>query len=393
MNSLFRFGPCALAGTLLRLASAVACHCPARGASSGTAVSDQRPCGQPNGRSQANARRLQRRQLQGRLRGLPQAGPRPARRSAPGGRRPEHGRRSASSGSTGSTRSTPCWKTSIKVHKENWRLLWAAAQHYMNIPHQGFIVAGKFYRGKHRGGGKVVNADRARPRPRPATDGPGHAAGHEGRQPRRGGQLPAVAGRHAAEQPRLQRGVAAAIPDRPDGAARLRGRLGLLSRRPPARRSTPTASRSSTTCPRASRRPRPTASAGGGASSRRSSSTRSGSTRCGCSSPSSCCNQFGVQTMAEYGWRFGRMETDDTQEGRERHLRPAHAGRGRDDRPAGHRHQAVQAARRVQLHQDLPADRRRAEDRLRPSRRWSSWPRSSRTAGSIPRRPSTGGGC
>ena len=42
--------------------------------------------------------------------------------------------------------------------------------------------------------------------------------------------------------------------------------------------------------------------------------TRSGSTRCGCSSPTSCWNQFGVQTMAHYGWRFGRMATDDTKE-------------------------------------------------------------------------------
>ena len=68
---------------------------------------------------------------------------------------------------------------------------------------------------------------------------------------------------------------------------------------------------------------RTTASGGDGASSRRSSSTRSGPTRCGCSSPISSSSQFGVQTMAEYGWRFGRMATDDTQGGRERHLRPA----------------------------------------------------------------------
>ena len=39
-------------------------------------------------------------------------------------------------------------------------------------------------------------------------------------------------------------------------------------RQRPARRSTPTAIRSSITCPRVSRRPRPTASAGGGVSSR-----------------------------------------------------------------------------------------------------------------------------
>jgi len=46
----------------------------------------------------------------------------------------------------------------IKVHKANWRLLWAAAQNYMSVPHHGFIVAGEFWRGNKRGGGRVVNA-------------------------------------------------------------------------------------------------------------------------------------------------------------------------------------------------------------------------------------------
>ncbi len=46
----------------------------------------------------------------------------------------------------------------IAVHKDNWRLLWAAARNYMEVEHQGFMIAGKFERGPHRGGGKVVNA-------------------------------------------------------------------------------------------------------------------------------------------------------------------------------------------------------------------------------------------
>jgi len=46
----------------------------------------------------------------------------------------------------------------VKVHKRNWWLLWNAAQNYMKVPHHGFIVAGKFQRGNHRGGGRVVNA-------------------------------------------------------------------------------------------------------------------------------------------------------------------------------------------------------------------------------------------
>jgi len=46
----------------------------------------------------------------------------------------------------------------IAVHQENWRLLWTAAQTYLEVPHQGFIIGGKFERGPHRGGGQVANA-------------------------------------------------------------------------------------------------------------------------------------------------------------------------------------------------------------------------------------------
>ncbi len=170
--------------------------------------------------------------------------------------------------------------------------------------------------------------------------------------------------------------------------------LGLLPPSRPVRRSTPTATRSSTTCPRASRRPKPTASGGGGACSRRSSSNPQRRNAVRMQFAEFLWNQFGVQTMAHYGLALRPHGDRRHQEGRKRHLRPAHAGRKRDDRPAGHRHQAVQAARRVQLHQDLPADRRRSRRRGYGGRSaGSSWPRFSRTAGSIPRRPTTGGGC
>ncbi|MDK1031259.1 MAG: MG2 domain-containing protein, partial [Planctomycetia bacterium] len=46
----------------------------------------------------------------------------------------------------------------IKAHSGNWRLLWAAAQRYLNIQHNGFIVAGEFNRGSKRGGGKYVDS-------------------------------------------------------------------------------------------------------------------------------------------------------------------------------------------------------------------------------------------
>ena len=55
----------------------------------------------------------------------------------------------------------------VAVHKDNWRLLQAAAKSYLNDPHQnGFIVAGKFHRGgHHRVGGQYVGSygrDRSR---------------------------------------------------------------------------------------------------------------------------------------------------------------------------------------------------------------------------------------
>lgn len=46
----------------------------------------------------------------------------------------------------------------IAVHKDNWRLLNAAAQSYERANHQGFIIAGKFERGGRRGGGKYVSS-------------------------------------------------------------------------------------------------------------------------------------------------------------------------------------------------------------------------------------------
>ena len=46
----------------------------------------------------------------------------------------------------------------VEVHANNWRLLWAAARNDMNLPHHGFIVAGQFQRGNKRGGGQAVNS-------------------------------------------------------------------------------------------------------------------------------------------------------------------------------------------------------------------------------------------
>jgi len=46
----------------------------------------------------------------------------------------------------------------VKGHLKNWRLMEAAADSYLNASHYGFIIAGKFSRGPHRGGGEAVNS-------------------------------------------------------------------------------------------------------------------------------------------------------------------------------------------------------------------------------------------
>ena len=46
----------------------------------------------------------------------------------------------------------------IDMHFDNWRLLQAAAGSYSQNNHWGFMVAGEFHRGQHRGGGRYVNA-------------------------------------------------------------------------------------------------------------------------------------------------------------------------------------------------------------------------------------------
>jgi len=53
----------------------------------------------------------------------------------------------------------------IEIHGKNWRLLHTAANSYVHEEHYGYIVAGKFYRGHKRGGGRYVSTyprDRAR---------------------------------------------------------------------------------------------------------------------------------------------------------------------------------------------------------------------------------------
>jgi uncharacterized protein YfaS (alpha-2-macroglobulin family) len=48
-------------------------------------------------------------------------------------------------------------ESTIAVHAQNWRLLTEAAENYLSIDPYGHIIAGKFYRGNNRGGDRLVN--------------------------------------------------------------------------------------------------------------------------------------------------------------------------------------------------------------------------------------------
>ena len=43
------------------------------------------------------------------------------------------------------------------AHKDNWRVLHQAARSLRSVPHYGYIIAGEFERGSHRGGGRIVD--------------------------------------------------------------------------------------------------------------------------------------------------------------------------------------------------------------------------------------------
>ncbi|MEX0642407.1 MAG: MG2 domain-containing protein, partial [Pirellulales bacterium] len=49
-------------------------------------------------------------------------------------------------------------EATVTAHPNDWRLLMAVAQSYLGVDHHGFLIAGEFQRGQHRGGGKLMNA-------------------------------------------------------------------------------------------------------------------------------------------------------------------------------------------------------------------------------------------
>jgi hypothetical protein len=44
------------------------------------------------------------------------------------------------------------------VHQDEWQVLWTVALQYTSVQNHGFLVAGEFERGPHRGGGKYANS-------------------------------------------------------------------------------------------------------------------------------------------------------------------------------------------------------------------------------------------
>ena len=46
----------------------------------------------------------------------------------------------------------------VAAHKQDWLVLMAVAHSYLTFDHYGFMIAGEFSRGQHRGGGKVVHS-------------------------------------------------------------------------------------------------------------------------------------------------------------------------------------------------------------------------------------------
>lgn len=53
----------------------------------------------------------------------------------------------------------------VAAHPNRWRMQWVAARGYIQLPHFGHLIAGKYERGQHRGGGQsvqTIDRDRAR---------------------------------------------------------------------------------------------------------------------------------------------------------------------------------------------------------------------------------------
>ncbi len=201
----------------------------------------------------------------------------------------------------------------IEVHKDNWRLLWAAARNYMELPHQGFMIAGEFHRGPHRGGGKVVHAterDRVRALQLMVQ---GLALARQDEDHPAVGQFLLYLGevllnnRGYQESWRLQYLTdLSELPDYQEGWGYHRGTPGapvdaegnpVFHHVPPSFEEAKTDGERWRWCLEQAIEFNP----------QQKNEVRM-------RYAGFLFNQFGVQTMASYGWRFGRAQTDDTQD-------------------------------------------------------------------------------
>jgi len=201
----------------------------------------------------------------------------------------------------------------IALHGKNWRLLWAAARNYMSVDHQGFMIAGEFHRGPHRGGGEVVNAiERDRIRALQLMQQAMPMAREDDDHPAVANFLLELAGmllnnRGHGEAWRLQYlSDLDVLPDYDPGWRYYGGTSGapvdedgnpVFHHVPKSFDEAQTDGQRWRWCLEQAIEFDPN----------RRAEVRT-------QFAGFLWNQFGVQTMAHYGWRFGRMQTDDTKE-------------------------------------------------------------------------------
>ncbi len=200
----------------------------------------------------------------------------------------------------------------VNAHQKNWRLLWAAAGIYQEIPHHGFMIAGKFERGNHRGGGQLVNAmerDRVRALQLMALAQP---LVRQDDDHRTGGDYllsfaqMLLSSRGEEEAWRLQTLTdLGQLPDYEEGWGYYQPSRGapVDETGNPVFHHVPKSFEAATTD---GQRWRWCLEQAAEMNPERADEVRM-------QFADFLWNQFGVQTMAEYGWFFGRSQTDDTQ--------------------------------------------------------------------------------
>ncbi len=202
----------------------------------------------------------------------------------------------------------------VEVHAGNWRLLWAAAKLYSGLPHQGFIIGGEFRRGPHRGGGQMVTCterDRVRALQLMQQAIPLALKDEAGRREAGGFFLDLarmlLGNRGYREAWRLQSLTDLnTLPDYQPGWSPYRSPQGapVDEQGNPVFHRLPKSWEAATTD---GQRWRWALAQAAECDSQLLNQTRSERARF-------LHQQFGVQTLSHYGWRFGRMATDDTKD-------------------------------------------------------------------------------